>query len=54
MITSDAVRRAFDLEKEPDTSRLVWVLAFPVTFAVVMLLLAAADWLTGRRKKDTR
>ena len=47
----DALAWYFDLEKEPDTSKLVWVLAFPVTFAVVMLLLAVADRLTGLRKK---
>ena len=50
----DALAWYFDLEKYSDTSRLIWVLAFPVTFAVVMLLLAAADWLTGRRKKETQ
>jgi uncharacterized protein (TIGR00645 family) len=46
----DALAWYFDLEKEPDTSKLLWVLAFPLTFAVVMLLLAAADWLTARRQ----
>jgi len=48
----DALAWYFDLEKEPDTSKLVWVLAFPVTFAVVMLLLALADWLTARRHRQ--
>lgn len=47
----DALAWYFDLEKEPDTSKLVWVLVFPVTFAVIMLLLAIADWFTGRRKQ---
>ena len=45
----DALAWYFDLEKEPDTSKLIWVLGFPVTFAVVMLLLSIADWLTARR-----
>ncbi len=46
----DALAWYFDLEKEPDTSKLIWVLSVPTIFAVVMLLLAIADWLTGRRK----
>jgi uncharacterized protein (TIGR00645 family) len=46
----DALAWYFDLEKEPDTSKLIWVLSFPTIFAVVMLLLAAADWLTASRK----
>ena len=55
----DALAWYFDLEKEPDTSKLIWVLGFPVTFAFVMLLLAVADWLTGlpqegRRNKNRR
>ncbi len=48
----DALAWYFDLEKEPDTSKLIWVLSFPATFAVVMLLLAVADWLTARRKAE--
>jgi len=47
----DALAWYFDIEKYSDPSRLVWVLAFPVTIAFVMLLLAIADWLTGARKK---
>src|SRR5271154_3417594 len=43
----DALAWYFDIEKYSDPSRLVWVLAFPVTIAFVMLLLAIADWLTG-------
>lgn len=46
----DALAWYFDIEKYTDPSRLVWVLAFPVTFAVVMVLLATADWLTARRQ----
>ena len=44
----DALAWYFDLEKEPDTTKLVWVLAFPLTFALCMLILAVADRL-GRR-----
>ena len=44
----DALAWYFDLEKEPDTTKLVWVLAFPLTFAACMLILAIADRL-GRR-----
>jgi uncharacterized protein (TIGR00645 family) len=48
----DALAWYFDIEKITDTSRLVWVLAFPMTFGIVMVLLALADWLTATRKKD--
>jgi len=44
----DALAWYFDLEKEPDTTKLIWVLAFPLTFAVCMLILAIAERL-GRR-----
>jgi uncharacterized protein (TIGR00645 family) len=47
----DALAWYFDLEKAPDSPKLLWVLAFPVVFAVVMLLLAMADWLNDNRKK---
>ena len=46
----DALAWYFDLEREPDTSKLVWVLGFPIVFAIVMLMMALADWLSGRRK----
>ena len=46
----DALAWYFDLEKTTDTSKLLWVLGFPVVFAVVMLLLAASDWLSDYRK----
>jgi uncharacterized protein (TIGR00645 family) len=49
----DALAWYFDIDKYTDTSRLVWVLAFPVIFAVVMLLLAIADWFTSLRKKGS-
>ncbi len=44
----DALAWYFDLEKPMDTSKLGWVLGFPLVFAAVMLMLAVADWL-GRR-----
>jgi uncharacterized protein (TIGR00645 family) len=44
----DALAWYFDLEKMSDTSKLVWVLAFPLMFVIVMLMLAIADRL-GRR-----
>jgi uncharacterized protein (TIGR00645 family) len=50
----DALAWYFDLEKPIDTSKLLWVLGFPAVFAVVMLLLAAADWLTAVRKPGTK
>ena len=50
----DALAWYFDIEKYADTSRLVWVLAFPVTIAVVMLLLAMADWLSANRKSPAK
>jgi len=46
----DALAWYFDLEKVSDTSKLGWVLAFPVMFVAVMLMLAIADRL-GRRHK---
>jgi len=46
----DALAWYFDLEKVSDTSKLSWVLAFPVMFVAVMLMLAIADRL-GRRTK---
>ena len=44
----DALAWYFDLEKYSDTSRLVWVLAFPLMLVAVMLMLAISDRL-GRR-----
>ena len=46
----DALAWYFDLDKETDTTKLVWVLAFPVAFALVMLILAVADWVNDHRK----
>jgi uncharacterized protein (TIGR00645 family) len=44
----DALAWYFDLEKYADLSKLIWALAFPLTFVIIMLLLAIADWF-GRR-----
>jgi len=50
----DALAWYFDLEKESDTSKLIWVLGFPLVFAVVMLILAVADWLSENRKQSAK
>jgi uncharacterized protein (TIGR00645 family) len=47
----DALAWYFDLENSPDTSKLGWVLAFPVTLVVVMLMMAIADRL-GRHSRS--
>jgi uncharacterized protein (TIGR00645 family) len=48
----DALAWYLDLEKYPDTSKLVWVLAFPLMLVVATLLFAIADWL-GRQRNRT-
>jgi uncharacterized protein (TIGR00645 family) len=48
----DGLAWYFDLEKISDTSRLPWVLAFPLMFVTVMLMLAIADRLGRRHKAD--
>jgi uncharacterized protein (TIGR00645 family) len=48
----DALAWYLDLEKYPDTSKLIWVLAFPLTLVVATLLFAIADWL-GRQRNRT-
>jgi uncharacterized protein (TIGR00645 family) len=50
----DALAWYFDLEKDLDTTKLIWVLAFPLTFAACMLMLAIADRLGARQNKDTK
>lgn len=45
----DALAWFFDLEKYSDTSKLIWVIAFPLMFVFVMLMLAIAD----RLNRDT-
>jgi len=47
----DTLAWYFDLEKIPDSPKLLWVLAFPLTLALVMLLLAIADWFSDLRKR---
>ena len=47
----DTLAWYFDLEKVPDSPKLLWVLAFPLTLAMVMLLLAIADWFSDLRKR---
>jgi len=49
----DALAWYFDLEKSLDTAKLVWVLAFPLTFALCMLILAIADWFGRRPSRRT-
>jgi uncharacterized protein (TIGR00645 family) len=49
----DALAWYFDLEKLTDTSKLGWVLAFPVMFVAVMLMLSIADRLGRRTNKST-
>jgi uncharacterized protein (TIGR00645 family) len=44
----DALAWSFDLETYADTSKLIWAIAFPLAFVVIMLLLAIADRV-GRR-----
>ena len=40
----EALAWYFDLDLHADASKLVWVLAFPLLFVVVMVLMAIADW----------
>jgi uncharacterized protein (TIGR00645 family) len=49
----DALAWYFDLENLADTSKLHWTLAFPVVFALVMLILAVADWFGDLRKSKS-
>jgi uncharacterized protein (TIGR00645 family) len=47
----DALAWYFDLEKMSDISKLGWVLAFPVMFVTVMLMLAIADRVGSRANR---
>jgi uncharacterized protein (TIGR00645 family) len=47
----DALAWYFDLEKIPETPKLLWVVAFPLTLALVMLILAVADWFSDLRHR---
>ena len=49
----DALAWYFDLEKYSDTSKLIWALAFPLAFVLVMLGLAIADRLGRVPNKRT-
>jgi uncharacterized protein (TIGR00645 family) len=49
----DALAWYFDLEKYSDTSKLIWALAFPLAFVLVMLGLAIADRLGRVPNKHT-
>ena len=44
----DALAWYLHLEEYADTTKLIWVVAFPLMFVAAMALLALADWL-GRR-----
>ena len=47
----DALAWYLDLEKYSDTSKLGWVLAFPMMLVVATVLFAVADWLGRQRGK---
>ena len=47
----DALAWYFDLEKFPTRPKLAWVLAFPLMFVAVMLMLAIADRLGGAQSR---
>jgi uncharacterized protein (TIGR00645 family) len=48
----DALAWYFDLDKYSDTSKIIWVLAFPLMFVTAMLMLALADRLSRRPNKN--
>jgi uncharacterized protein (TIGR00645 family) len=48
----DALAWYLDLEKYTDTSKVVWVLAFPLMLVLATLLFAISDWL-GRQRNRT-
>jgi uncharacterized protein (TIGR00645 family) len=48
----DALAWYFDLDKYSDTSKIIWVLAFPLMFVAAMLMLALADRLSRRPTKS--
>jgi uncharacterized protein (TIGR00645 family) len=47
----EALAWYLDLEKYSDTSKLGWVLAFPIALVAATLMFAVADWL-GRHKSN--
>jgi uncharacterized protein (TIGR00645 family) len=48
----DALAWYLDLDKYSDTSKLVWVIAFPLMFVVAMVLVALADRLSRRTSDE--
>jgi uncharacterized protein (TIGR00645 family) len=48
----DALAWYLDLEKYSETSKLPWVLAFPLMLVVATLLFAIADWLGRQRNRS--
>ena len=44
----DALAWDLDLDKSADTSKLAWVIAFPLMFVTAMVLVAVADRLVRR------
>jgi uncharacterized protein (TIGR00645 family) len=44
----DALAWDLDLDKSADTSKLIWVIAFPLMFVTAMVLVAVADRLVRR------
>lgn len=49
----DALAWYFELEKITDTTKLIWVIAFPLMFVVAMLILATADYLNRQNDQKT-
>ena len=49
----DALAWYLDLEKYPDTSKLIWAIGFPVVLVLALLMLAVADWF-GRQNSTVR
>ena len=47
----DALAWYLDLEKYPETSKLIWAVGFPVVLVLALLMLAAADWLGRQNSK---
>jgi uncharacterized protein (TIGR00645 family) len=50
----DALAWYLDLDGMTDLTKLGWVIGFPVMFALVMVLLAFADWLGRRARQEPK
>jgi uncharacterized membrane protein YqhA len=48
----DALAWYFDLDKNADTSKLIWAIAFPLMFVTAMVLVALADRLAHRPSEE--